>query len=140
MVHTAVVLPGDLLERLRRDAKSRDLGLSAEIRQRLLVYERDRDLTQLQARDHETEALLENIKTLAENLAGDLGKKWHEHPYALKAFKAGVDAFLIQYRPEGDENKRPDTRLVGGPDDPADAVGRIHAGSILRASGEDETE
>ena len=42
MVHTAVVLPRDLLERLRRDAKASDRGLSTEIRQRLqLTYDQE---------------------------------------------------------------------------------------------------
>ena len=44
--------------------------------------------------DPETTDLVEAIKELADNLAGDLGVKWHQHEYALKAFKAGVAAFL----------------------------------------------
>ena len=35
MVHTAVVLPRDLLEQLRKDAEASGRGLSTEIRQRL---------------------------------------------------------------------------------------------------------
>jgi hypothetical protein len=133
MVHTAVVLPRDLLERLRRDAEAREHGLSTEIRERLRVYEQDRDLEILMQRDHETKWLLEAIKLLADNLAGDLGKKWHEHPYALAAFKAGVAAFLGRYQPKGDASARPDTRMVGEPDDSPDAVGRTHARLLLRA-------
>ena len=95
MVHTAVVLPRDLLGRLKRDAEASDRGLSTEIRQRLqLTY----DLEGL-PRDRETNDLVEAIKTLADNLAGDLGKKWYQNAYALAAFKAGVAAFLAQYQP-----------------------------------------
>jgi hypothetical protein len=137
MVHTAVVLPRDLLERLRREAEARDRGLSTEIRQRLLAYEQDRDLELLQQRDHETKDMLEAIKLLADNLAGDLGKKWHEHPYGLAAFKAGVAAFLARYQPEGDESVRPDTRVVGESNDPPDVVGRTHARLILKGTQRD---
>ena len=130
MVHTAVVLPRDLLGRLKRDAEASDRGLSTEIRQRLqLTY----DLEGL-PRDPETSDLVEAIKSLADNLAGDLGKKWHQHAYALKAFRAGVAAFLAQYQPQGDEGVRPDTRVVGEPNDPPDVVGRTHARLIMAAN------
>jgi hypothetical protein len=135
MVHTAVVLPRDLLERLKRAADERDQGLSTEIRQRLLVYEQDRDLATLLRRDQETDGLVASIKSLSDNLAGDLGVNWHEHPYALAAFKAGVAVFLARYKPEGDASARPDTRVVGEPDDAPEAVGRTHARLILFAAG-----
>jgi len=123
MIHTAVVLPQELLERLKKDAELSDRGLSTEIRQRLqLTY----DLQSL-PRDPETTDLVDDIKALADNLARDLGVTWHQHPYALKAFKAGVAAFLHQYRPKGDENRRPDTRVVDEADDAAEVVGRTHA-------------
>ena len=99
MVHTAFVLPRDLIERLKADAERTDRGLSTEIRQRLqLTY----DLEGL-PRDPETSDLIECITSLAENLAGDLGKKWHESKYALAAFKGGLATFLAPYAPEGDE-------------------------------------
>jgi hypothetical protein len=135
MVHTAIVLPRDLFERVKRDAERRDHGVSTEIRERLRVYERDRDLEILEQRDEETKELLKAIEQLANSIAGDLGKKWHEHPYALAAFKAGVAAFLAQYQPEGDPKSRPDTRLVGNPNDPAEVVGRTHARAIWFAMG-----
>jgi hypothetical protein len=128
MVHTAVVLPRDLLERLRMDADRGEQGLSTEIRQRLLIYERER----LQERDRQTTDLLQHIRLLADNLAGDLGEKWYRHPYALEAFKAGVAAFLAQYQLEGDASVPPDTRVVGEAGDPPDVVGRTHARLILK--------
>lgn len=136
MLHTAVVLPRDLLGRLKRDAERREIGLSAEIRQRLLAYEQDRDLDLLKQRDERTKDLIEAVKLLADNLNGDLGMAWHEHPYALGAFKAGVAAFLAPYHPKGDASVRPDTRVVGEPDDPPEAVGRTHARIIMAARGE----
>ena len=133
MVHTAVVLPRDLLSRIKKDAERREIGLSAEVRQRLQVYEQDRDLAVLKGRDEETKSLIEAIKLLADNLAGDLGKRWYEHPYTLAAFKAGIAVFLGHYEPKGDVGARPDTRLVGEPSDPPEAVGRTHARIIMTA-------
>jgi hypothetical protein len=133
MVHTAVVLPRDLIDRLKRDAGTTGRGLSTEIRQRLqLTY----DLQGLPD-DAETSGLVGSIKMLADNLAGDLGKKWHQHRYALAAFKAGVAELFARYQPEGDERARPDTRLVGEPEDPPEVVGRIHARLIRKANFED---
>lgn len=131
MVHTAFLLPQGLLNRLRRDAAHLKHGLSTEIRQRLqLTYDR-----QELPKDLETDSVLNLIKDLTTNLAGDVGKQWHEHPYAWAAFKAGVEMFLVQYRPDGDQKVRPDTRLVGEPDDAPEVVGRTHARLLWIASG-----
>jgi hypothetical protein len=116
-----------------RHAGATGRGLSTEIRQRLqLTYDQ-----QSVPRDVETSGLVGSIQMLADNLAGDLGEKWHEHRYALAAFKAGVVELLARYQPTGDESKRPDTRLVGEPDDPPEVVGRIHARLIRKANFED---
>jgi hypothetical protein len=120
MVHTAVVLPPDLVARLKTDAEANGQGLSAEIRARLGVTY----LMQGSPNDPETSNLLHAIRHLSDFLARDLGKRWHEHPYALAAFKAGVAALLARYQPDGDENVRPDTQVIG---DPPDVVGRTHA-------------
>jgi len=136
MIHTAVVLPEELLGQLKRDANSAGRGLSTEIRQRLqLSY----DLESL-PRDAATSELVDSIKMLADNLAGDLGEKWHQHPYVLEAFKAGVAAFLAQYQPKGDEAARPDTRVVGEASDPPAVVGRTHARLIWIARGGGDNE
>jgi len=133
MVHTAVVLPADLIAQLKADAKANGHGMSAEIRARLhATY-----LMQLSRGDPETGNLLHAIKHLSDFLARDLGKRWHEHPYAMAAFKAGVAALLARYQPEGDESMRPDTLVVG---DPPDVVGRTHARLVGIAGHEDEEE
>jgi hypothetical protein len=129
MVHTALVLPRDLLERLRKAAEVSDHGLSTEIRERLQLT---CDLEGFPS-DPVMNDLLNSIRLLADNLAGDLGEKWHQNPDALAAFKAGVATFLALYRPESDESARPDTRVVGELPDPPDAVGRTHARLILNA-------
>jgi hypothetical protein len=133
MVHTAVVLPPDLIEQLKADAKKSGKGMSAEIRERL----RATYLMQMSHGDPDTGNLLNAIKHLSDFLARDLGKRWHQHPYAMAAFKAGVADLLARYQLEGDESVRPDTQLIA---DPADVVGRTHARRIGIAGHETEED
>jgi hypothetical protein len=133
MVHTAVVLPPDLIARLKTDAEAEGRGLSAEIRARLgITY-----LMQGSPSDPETNALLHAVRHLSDFLARDVGKRWHEHPYAMAAFKAGVADLLARYQPDGDENVRPDSQVVS---DPPDVVGRTHARLIGIAGHQEEDE
>ena len=133
MVHTAVVLPADLISKLKVDAEAEGRGLSAEIRERLRVTY----LMQLSRGDPETGNLLNAIKHLSDFLARDLGKRWHQHPYAMAAFKAGVADLLARYQPEGDERVPPDAQVIG---DPPDAIGRTHARRIGIAGHHQEDE
>ena len=133
MVHTAVVLPADLISKLKADAEAEGRGLSAEIRLRLSATY----LMQLSRGDTETGKLLHAIKHLSDFLARDLGKRWHQHPYAMAAFKAGVADLLARYQPEGDERVPPDAQVIG---DPPDVVGRTHARLIGIAGHEEEDE
>jgi MoxR-like ATPase len=123
MAHTAVVLPTDLIARLKADAEVKGQGLSAEIRDRLAATY----FNQGSSSDRETKNFLEAVRKLADLLARDLGTRWYEHSYALAAFKAGVAALLSRYLLEGDESMRPDSTSTGGPDDPPDVVGRTYA-------------
>jgi hypothetical protein len=132
MVHTAIVLPTELLDRLKKNAKANGVGLSAEIRLRLAAD----DLMHMPLKDPETSNLLHAIRHLSDFLAGDVGKRWHENAYAMKAFKAGLAALLARYQPAGDENVHPDAQAVG---DPPDVVGRTHARRIAIAGHEDES-
>jgi hypothetical protein len=126
MVHTAVVLPPELVAQLKTDAAASERGLSAEIRQRLhLSY-----LSQ----GHETNRFLAAVRKLAEMVARDLGAQWYENSYALLAFKAGVVELLSRYLLEGDEKVRPD----GDGDDPPEAVGRTYARLIEIADHEED--
>src|SRR5262249_41212539 len=128
MVHTAVVLPRGLLDDLKRDAAAHNRGVSAEIREQLELYDRTRQ--RRASFDVETRQLLNAINLLSEFLARDMGAKWYQHPYALAAFKAGVEALLARYHPDGDERIRPDTHGAGKPDDSPEIVGRTHARRI----------
>jgi hypothetical protein len=133
MVHTAVVLPADLISKLKADAEAEGRGLSTEIRLRLAASY----LMQLSRGDTETGNLLHAIEHLSDFLARDLGKKWHQHPYAMAAFKAGVTDLLARYQPEGDERVPPDAQVIG---DPPDVVGRTHARRIGIAGHETEDD
>lgn len=124
MVHTAIALPRDLLERLKNDAAASGQGLSTEIRHRLQVVD-NRRMSSAETRD-----LVEMTEGLAARLADDLGAKWHEHAYALAAFKAGLLALLAQYKPDGDASVRPTVGVFGEPNDPPEVVGRMHAKEI----------
>jgi hypothetical protein len=130
-MHTAVVLPQGLAERLKADARSRGHGLSTEIRLRLeqTYYDQRGD-----ALDPKTDDLTDSINWLASNLARSFGTKWHQHPYVLAAFRAGVELFLAQHQPEGDENTPPDTAglfVQKHPKDPPAVVGRADAQFII---------
>lgn len=133
MVHTAVVLPADLISKLKMDGEAEGRGLSAEIRERLRVTY----LIQGAREDAQTGNLLNAIKHLSDFLARDFGKRWHEHPYVMAAFKAGVADFLVRYQPEGDERVPPHAQGIG---DPPDVVGRTHARLIGIAGREEDDE
>jgi hypothetical protein len=133
MVHTAVVLPPDLIAQLKADAEKSGQGMSAEIRERLRVSY----LMQLSRGDFETGNLLHAVKRLSDKLAGNYGKRWHQHAYVMAIFKAAVANFLGRYQPEGDERVPPGEQVIG---DPPDVVGRTYARLIGIAGHEEEDE
>jgi hypothetical protein len=137
MVHTAVVLPRELIERLKRDAETSNRGLSAEIRQRLQT---SYDMEGLPA-DPRTRDLIECIKDLADQVERDLGVQWYKHKFALEAFEAGV-ALLVRHNYAKDDGPAsPDPQFVGYPDDaPPEVVGTTHARRILRDRLGDKSE
>jgi hypothetical protein len=126
------VLTPQLAERLKADAKRRGHGLSTEIRLRLEQTYYDQRGEPL---DPPTNDLNDKINWLASNLARRFGTKWHQHPYVLAAFRAGVEFFLAQSQPEGDENTPPDTVGFFGhkhpKDPPAAFFGRADAEFII---------
>ncbi len=127
MVHTAVVLPRDLLDQLRTAAELTGRGLSTEIRERL---QDSADLDKRLQIDVVMSDLLNSIRLLAERLSSDMGKEWHRDPDVLEAFEAGVVAFLGQYPVQADESAGPTEQLAGELDDPPDVVGRTLARRI----------
>jgi hypothetical protein len=127
MVHTAVVLPKDLISRLKTDAEANERGMSAEIRNRLqMTY-----LRQVSPIDRDTENFLADVRKLGDMIARNQAR-WYKDPYALAAFKAGVFEFLSRYDlPYGDEDE-------SGPNDPPDVVGRTYARLIENSDYDDD--
>jgi hypothetical protein len=117
------MLPRDLLDRLGKDAKASGRTLSGEIRHRL-------EASFGNETDPKTAILLTYIGQLADEIAKYATRKWHEHPYAQAAFKAGLDALIVPFQAGGEANKRPDAK-PGEHSDPPDVFGRTHAQRIL---------
>ena len=127
MVHTAVVLPRDLLEQLKKAAGECGRGLSTEIRGRL---QDSADLEKGLQIDTVTSDLLNSIRLLAEGLARDMSGIWHRNSDVLDAFKAGVMAFLSQYPLQVSVGAVPDRQVSSELDDPPAVVGRTLARRI----------
>jgi hypothetical protein len=123
MVHTAVVLPPDLMEQLKKDSEAAGQGLSTQIRERLrLTYFGQA------SRDPKTADLLDAVRILSDHVERLYRTKWHEHPKALEAFKVAVNSLLNRY-PVPAIDPRHDT-ATAGPVDPPDVVGRTLASLI----------
>ena len=126
MVHTGVLLPAALLQRLKPDGASSGRGLSAEIRYRLQAsYEQEES-------DPDTRRLIECTEALSESIARDLGVPWHKSAFGRAAMKAGFTVLIAEY--DSEDEKVPDAQWSGYPDEaPPDVVGQTHARLVLRA-------
>jgi hypothetical protein len=149
MLHTAVVLPREVVQRLKEAGKASGTGLSEQVRLRLQLAElvtqgeeQQELLRRLQAladfprppEDPKTKELLRAIRRISQTLARDLAKQWHENPYVHAAFKAAILDCLKRYGP--DEEADPDEPM-STERGPPEAVGRTHARMI--ALGRDPT-
>ena len=126
MAHTGVVLPQDLLQRLKADGVSSGRGLSGEIRRRLQAsYDQE-------AGDPATRHLIECTEQLANSITRDLLSPWHRTSFGRAAIKAGLSLLIAEYDIEGE--KPADLPWTGYPDDaPPEVVGQTHARLALRA-------
>ena len=142
MLHTAVVLPREVVQRLKEAGKASGTGLSEQVRLRLqlaeLVTQGEEEqevLRRLQAlvlrgppEDPKTKGLLCAIRVISQSLARDLTTQWHENPYVHAAFKAAILDCLKRYGP--DEEADPDGAMWTERG-PPEAVGRTHARMIV---------
>jgi hypothetical protein len=118
MVHTAVVLPPEMLAELRKQGALHGRTMSQEIRERLAgsLFE--------ETRDDKTKQLEGEIVQLAAEVLHDFKTHWHAEPRAHKAFLAAVADQIGSYEP-------PPTPASGSPDvndlDPPDVIGRALA-------------
>jgi hypothetical protein len=123
MVHTAVVLPPDLMEQLKKDSEAAGQGVSTQIRERLrLTYFGQ------PSRDPKTANLLDAVRILSEQVERKYRTKWHESTDAHYAFKSGVKDLLDRHAVPA--NDPPHDTSPAGPVDPPDVVGRILASLI----------
>lgn len=93
MVHTAVVLPPDMIERLKQSER----GLSEEIRRRL-----ERSLAEdaaLAAIDPETQDLIEAVAWMADQLQRDTSVPWHYHQRAHEALSTAFQTYFASLKP-----------------------------------------
>jgi hypothetical protein len=98
MVHTAVVLPPEMIEQLKQSER----GLSEEIRGRL-----KQSLDAESRYDRQTRELAENIMELAALIPRHAKAEWHQHPEAHATLKRMIQVFLEARVP-------PDTSVASG--------------------------
>jgi len=128
MQHTGLVLPSDLLERLKNDARRSGQGLATEIRQRLQQsYDQEEERT----RHPQMASLIEDIKEFVDSLKRDIGLEWYQTKFNRDALIAGIGVALGEY--DSEDERAPDTPFQGYPDDaPSDVVGQTHMRLVLR--------
>jgi hypothetical protein len=123
MVHTAVVLPRDMLERLKRDVGGSGRGLSTEIRRRLQASFG----AEQQPSKPETDLLINLIKKIDQNLS--LDASWSESALASEVFKWGVIDVISELTTQGSEPRPGTIKLQSryGSDVKAEIIGRTLA-------------
>jgi hypothetical protein len=89
-IHTAVVLPPDVLDQLRRS----ELGVSEEIRRRVALTLED------DAYDAPTRELVRGIMRLAAEVERETGCAWHDHSGAHLAFRQAILSRLARLKPK----------------------------------------
>jgi hypothetical protein len=107
-VHTAVVFPADMLERLRRSER----GVSDEVRRRVaLTLDAD-------AYDEPTRELAGEIMRMAAEVELETGAAWHSHAGSHAAFRQAILSRLARLKPEGPTAFGERPRQSGPGDDP----------------------
>ena len=117
-VHTAVVLPPEVLDQLRKSER----GVSEEIRRRIaLTFEQD-------AADRVIRELCDGVRRIADKLRQDFGAEWHASLRAHQAFAAAVAQRIAQYTPPAITESAAGSDSVWatvGADDPPETIGRL---------------
>ena len=124
MIQTALWLPHDMHEQLKKDGGER--GLGDEIRRRLQVSFG----VEQQPRDKPTDLLLDLIKRIALNLSRD--EEWWANRFALGVFKTAINELLSDMISIiGPSEPLPGTitklQTRYGPDEKPETIGRILA-------------
>jgi hypothetical protein len=127
MIQTALWLPRDMHEQLKKDGGER--GLGDEIRRRLQISFDEEQVST----EKTTRGLLDGINRIAQILS--LAQPWHANRDAFDAFKAAINELLSDHQPsteaqpESLANLKP---LYGrGPDERPETIGRILARVVM---------
>jgi hypothetical protein len=134
------MLPRQLARRLKDDGEASGRGQSGEIRHRL-----EESCDPERSPDADTAILLSCIGRLADEIGKDAHvggqRQWYEHPRALSAFTAWVEALITGYHakerpgPPKAKSAQLNERLMKEEQtDPPDAIGRTYARLILSAA------
>ena len=123
MVHTAVVLPRDLIEQLKSEGAISGRGLSTEIRRRLHASFGAAQ----QPSTPNTDLLINLIKKIDQNLSHDAS--WSESDLASEVFKWGVIDVISELTAHGGEPRPGTIKLQSryGSDVKAEIIGRTLA-------------
>jgi hypothetical protein len=116
MVQTALWLPRDVHERLKKTGGER--GLGEEIRRRLQTSFK----VEAARRDPITRELLDEIQEIAAVLADD--EQWYANRFAFDVFGAAINELLLSYRPN---SAAPGTMARYRADEKPETIGRILA-------------
>jgi len=126
MVQTALWLPRDVHERLKKEGGER--GLGEEIR-RLIGEAMDE-----RSPDEITDELLDQIKDIARDLSID-GPLWTNRD-AFEAFRAAIIVLLESHQPPSDANREAAAKLKAAyGDEKPEVIGRILARRAIYAYG-----
>jgi hypothetical protein len=115
MIQTAVWLPRDMHEKLKKEGGKR--GLGEEIRRRLKNSLKDE-----QPRDPETAKLLSAIK----HIDGKFDEPWHAHDFDYDVFRAAMSV-LIEHYPWGRPPEGSTSKLRDKYSEDAGTVGKFFA-------------
>lgn len=130
MIQTAVWLPRDMHEQLKKAGGER--GLGEEIRRRL-EHAQEHALAALEApRDDITDELLAQIRDITRDVSCD--EPWHTNRFTFDVIKAAVNALVSSHQPSSDA--KPETiahlEAVYGDKNP-EIIGRIIARAAIFA-------
>jgi hypothetical protein len=125
-VHTAVVLPREMLDQLRASGRERGRGVSEEIRERLAGSLLE------DAADQKTRTLVAEMSQLAEEVRLDFGTPWHADMNAHAALVAAMDDQLASHKPKEVSAAVPALFGPANINDPPEVIGRALARKYRR--------
>jgi hypothetical protein len=123
MIQTALWLPREMHEQLKKEGGERGLGDAIRLRLQSSFH------AQQLPRDDTTQTLLEAIREIARQLA--VVEPWHANRFAFDVFKAAIGQLLAIYQPSSEAlGNAAKFQTVYGDEKP-ETIGRILAHVVL---------